>query len=133
MVVETCRACSSGSGPSEMTQSAKAATMAKSADAMTTAMRRRIPPPSSPGMTTVVAAAVRCSFRRTHLDRTGAAAAVARRVVHVLDIGLRQHVFARRHRTHDVGHGEHRLVVAGTIDRRGEAVVAKFGVFRLLA
>src|SRR5206468_8049857 len=73
------------------------------------------------------------SFRRTHLDRAGAGAAVARGVIHVLDVGLRQHVFARRHRAHHIGHREHRLVVAGAIDRGGKAVVAEFGVFRLLA
>src|SRR5690349_13329138 len=61
------------------------------------------------------------SFRRTHLDRTCAGAAVARGIVHVLDIGLRQHVFARRYRAHDIGDGEHRLVVGGTVDGGGEA------------
>jgi len=57
------------------------------------------------------------SFRRTHLDRAGAGAAIARGVVHVLDIGLRQHVFARRHRAHHIGDREHRLVVGGAVDR----------------
>src|SRR4051794_20689191 len=89
-------------------------------------------PGSSPGMTKSGYGPLHRSFCRTHLHRTGAAAAVARGVVHVLDIGLRQHVFARRYRAHDVGHRKHRLVVAGAIDGSREAVVAELGVFRLL-
>src|SRR5438128_8892659 len=86
-----------------------------------------------PGMTTTAYGPSAHSFRRTHLHRTGGAAAVARGVVHVLDIGLRQHIFAGRHRTHDVGDREDRRVVGGAIDRGGEAVVAELGVLRLLA
>src|ERR1700738_4796389 len=73
------------------------------------------------------------SFRRAYLNRAGTAAAVARGIVHVLDIGLRQHVFAWRYRAHHVRHREHGLVVAGAIDGRREAVVAELGIFRLLA
>src|SRR4051794_8614490 len=88
---------------------------------------------TSPAMTTASSFCPKRSFRRTHLDRTGAAAAVARGVIHVLDIGLRQHVFARRHRAHDIGDRKHGSVVAGAIDGRGKAVVSKLGVFWLLA
>ncbi|NEV03142.1 hypothetical protein FNJ47_47820, partial [Bradyrhizobium sp. UFLA 03-164] len=42
-------------------------------------------------------------------------------------IGLRQHVFAGRHRAHDIGDGEHRLVVGAPVDRRGEAIIAELG------
>src|SRR6185437_4246371 len=50
---------------------------------------------SSPAMTMEYVARPH-SFRRMHLDRSGSTAAVARGIVHVLDIGLRQHIFARR-------------------------------------
>src|SRR6266702_2724618 len=89
-------------------------------------------PGSSPGMTRNYGSQPH-SFRRTHLDRAGAGAAVTRGVVHVLDIGLRQHVFAGRDRAHDVSHREHRRVVGGAIDRSRKAVVAELGIFRLLA
>src|SRR3954454_16639030 len=52
MVVETCRACSSGEGPSEMTQAAKVPEITKTAAAAAAAKRtiRRRPPPSWPGL-----------------------------------------------------------------------------------
>ena len=61
------------------------------------------------------------SFRRTHLDCSGGAAAVTRGIVHVLDIGLRQHVFAGRYRAHHIGHREHRLVAGAAIDSAADA------------
>src|SRR5258706_1362489 len=87
---------------------------------------------TSPGMTENYECLAR-SFRRTHLDRAGGGAAIARGVVHILDIGLRQHVFARRYRAHHIGHREYRLVVGGAIDGGREAVVAEFGILGLLA
>ena len=75
------------------------------------------PPTRRAGLTDGLLVLSLRSFRRTHLDRTGAGAAVARGIVHVLDIGLRQHVFAGRNRAHHIGHREHRLVVGGPIDR----------------
>src|SRR5260370_29962814 len=89
-------------------------------------------PGTSPGMTESWWFLAR-SFRGRNLDRSGAGAAVARGVVHVLDIGLRQHVFAGRYRPHHIGHGEHRLGVGGAINRSRKTVVAEFGVFGLLA
>src|SRR6185369_3178120 len=56
------------------------------------------------------------SLRRLDLHRTDAVAAVAVGTIHVLHIGLRQHVFARRDGAHDVGDGEHRLVAAGPVE-----------------
>ena len=50
----------------------------------------------------------RRSLRRRDLDAAGAGAAEAIGPVHVLDIGLRQHVVAGRHRAHHIGDGEHR-------------------------
>src|SRR5262245_59944462 len=73
------------------------------------------------------------SFRRTHLNSAGTAAAIARGVVHVLDIGLRQHIFAGGHRAYDVADREHRLRVGGAVKCGGEAVIAEFGVDRVLA
>src|SRR6185437_13699489 len=73
------------------------------------------------------------SFRRTHFDGAGAGATVTRRTIHVLDIGLRQHIFAGRDRANHVGHGKYRLGVARAIDGRGETVIAEVGVRRLLA
>ena len=64
------------------------------------------------------------------LDRAGAGAAEAVGTVHVLDIGLRQHVAARRHRAHHVGDREHRLVALVALERRAEPVVAELRVHR---
>ena len=73
------------------------------------------------------------AFLVTRSDRPSARHGTPDQPVHVLHVGLRQHVFAGRDRAHDVGHREDRLVVCGTVDRRREAVVAELGVFRLLA
>ena len=48
------------------------------------------------------------SFRRGHLHAFGRGAAVAVGRVHVLHIGLRQHICAGRHRAHHIGDGKHR-------------------------
>ena len=45
--------------------------------------------------------------------------------------GLRMHIFAGRHRAHDIGDGEDRRVVRLALERGGEAVVAEFGVYRI--
>src|SRR5882724_5937306 len=90
-------------------------------------------PGTSPGMTKWMREGLARSFRRSHLDGSSAGAAVARGVVHVLDISLRQHIFAGRYRAHHIGHRKHRLGIGGAVDGRREAVVAEFGILRLLA
>src|SRR5205085_11022449 len=72
------------------------------------------------------------SLRGLDFDRANAGAAEAVGAIHVLDIGLWEHVFAGRYRAHHVGDGEYRLVAARAVERRGEAVVAEFGVRRVL-
>ena len=57
------------------------------------------------------------SFRCADLHGARPGPTIARGIVHVLHIGLRQHVFAGRDRAHDIGDGEHRLGIRGAIER----------------
>lgn len=105
---------SSGRGPSEgVTQAAKTpvAIVGGNRDG------RRLPDPS-PARSFV--ARRRYDRRSAHFaDRTSTAPVPerpARGAVHVLDRSLRQHVFARRHRAHDIGNREHGFVIAFAID-----------------
>ncbi len=68
---------------------------------------------------------------RRDLKRTRRRAAKAVGPIHVLHIGLRQRVLAWRHRPHDIGDGEHRLVLRRPVERRAEMIVAEFGMHRL--
>src|SRR5262245_13154572 len=71
------------------------------------------------------------SPRRLDLHRAGGGAAEAVGPVHVLHIGLRQHVAAGRHRAHHVGDRKHRRIAGLAVERSAEPVVAEFGVRRL--
>src|SRR5215475_8749817 len=75
----------------------------------------------------------RSLLRGDHLEAAGAGSAEAIRPVHVLHVGLRQHVLAGRDRAHHVGDGEHRIVLVAAVERGAEAVVAELRVDWLLA
>src|SRR3954468_8069807 len=83
-----------------------------------------------PGMTVSRLSSSRAarSIRLRDFDAPRSGAAVARRIVHVLDRGLRQHIFAGRYGAHDIRDGEHRLVVGLAVDRGRETVVAEFAM-----
>ena len=68
---------------------------------------------------------------RRDLDRARGGLAKAVRPIHVLNFGLRQHISARRHRTHHIGNRKDRAMRPPPVEGRGEAVVAEFAVHRL--
>src|SRR4051812_22242621 len=105
-----------GTGPSDRTHHAPPATATNAAVAVTARMMR----------------AGFIALLRRYLDGAGGGASEAIRPVHVLDIGLRQHVAARRHRAHHIGHREYRRVLRPPLERRAEPLVAEFRIRRLL-
>src|SRR5262249_40919486 len=68
------------------------------------------------------------SSHRRDLDRARPGSAEAIGTIHVLDIGLRQHIFAGRHRTHHVSDGEDRGIFCAAIERRAETIVAELRI-----
>src|SRR5436190_5156967 len=65
-------------------------------------------------------------------DDAGLGAAEAIGPVHVLDMSLRKHVAARRHRPHHVGHRKHRGILGPALEGRAEAIVAELRMHRRL-